>query len=131
MKIQIRSERGLLSEKLRQQFERQIYIALRAFSRHLAEVAVTVRDINGPRGGRDKQGQVTVSFRRGVPVVVRATDETHLALAARLAAAARHAVKSRVRRRRTWAIRKLRRQLRKEPNAVWSRRAERAQSQAA
>jgi hypothetical protein len=109
MKIEIRAHRDLLSRRWRLQLERRLSIALRAFGRHIDEVVLTLRDVNGPRGGRDKLGQVLVNMRRGAPLVVRATDESLHSLVSTLAAAARRAVKARVRRRRSLTLRAPRR----------------------
>jgi ribosome hibernation promoting factor len=105
MRIEIHAPRGLLSQQEHLQFERQLNIALRAFNRHIEVVSFTLRDVNGPRGGPDKRGQVMVHLRRGNPLVVRLTDENTFALAAKLAAAARDSLKSRIRRRRRLAVR--------------------------
>jgi hypothetical protein len=131
MRIAIRTDRDLLTGDMRQQLERQLYIALHAFNRYIDEVVFTLRDVNGPRGGRDKQGQVVVHLRRGTPLVVRAMAENALTLGAQLAAATRRAVKSRIRRRRTLAIRHLRRRLRNGLSAAWSSSAHSHESQAA
>jgi hypothetical protein len=131
MKIKTHVTADLMLPELRQQLERQLYIALHKFSRHIGHVELTLRDVNGPRGGRDKQGQVVVHFRRGTPLVVRAAGENAQTLAAQLAAVARRAVKSRIRRRRTWAIRRLRRRLRNQPLPAWSDKEQPTETQAA
>ncbi len=131
MRITIRANHDLLTDDMRRQIERQLYIALHAFNRYIDEVLFTLRDVNGPRGGRDKQGRVVVRLRRGTPLVVRATDENALALGAQLAATTRRAVKSRIRRRRTLAIRHLRRRLRNGLSDAWSSSAQSHASQAA
>ncbi len=131
MRITIRANHDLLTDDMRRQLERQLYIALHAFNRYIDEVLLTLRDVNGPRGGRDKQGQVVVRLRRGTPLVVRATDDNALALGAPLAASTRRAVKSRIRRRRTLAIRHLRRRIRNGLWGAWSSSAQSHASQAA
>src|SRR5688572_26952909 len=101
MKTAIRTHTVVLPSGVRQQIERRMYIALRSFARYIDEVFVLVRDVNGPRGGRDLLGQVIVRLRRGVPIVVRAKEDNVSTLVAKLATAVRRAVKSRIRRRRT------------------------------
>jgi hypothetical protein len=112
MKTTIRTHSVVLPTRVRQQFERRMYIALRSFSRYIDEVFVLLRDVNGPRGGRDLLGQVIVRLTRGVPIVVRAREDNVNTLVSKLATAVRRAVKSRIRRRRTRFIRLLRRRQR-------------------
>jgi hypothetical protein len=105
MRIKIHAPRDLLSLQEHRQIERQLNIALRIFNRHIEVVLFTLRDVNGPRGGRDKRGQVMIHLRRGNPLVVRLTGENAVALAAKLAVAARRSLTSRIRRRRRLAVR--------------------------
>ena len=108
MKIDIRSHGLTLNPLVQRQIERRLYIALRSFDRHVDEVSVSIRDVNGPRGGDDLLGQVIVRFRRGLPIVVRAKDDSIHKLVGQMATAVRRAVKSRIRRRRTRLRRLLR-----------------------
>ena len=105
MKIELRPLALALTSLVQRQIERRLFIALRSFSRHIDEIAISIRDVNGPRGGRDLLGQVIVRFRRGSPIVVHAKDESVDKLVSQLAAATRRAVKSRIRRRRTRLLR--------------------------
>ena len=109
MRIAIRTHSFALPLKSRLQIERRLLIALRAFGRHIDEVSVSVRDVNGPRGGRDMLGQVIVRLRRGIPIVVRAKEDNVNSLVSKLATAVRRAVKSRIRRRHARYIRLFRR----------------------
>ena len=110
MKIEIRLHGIELSARDRQQIERRLYIALRAFARRIDEVSVSIRDVNGPRGGHDLHGNVIVYLRRGDPIVVRAREASVPAVVSDLATATRRAVKSRIRRAQTRSIRAYRRQ---------------------
>jgi hypothetical protein len=112
MKLQIRSHAFALGPTEKRRIERRFYIALRSFDRHIEETIVSVRDVNGPRGGIDLQGQAIIRFRRGMPLVVRSNaDNVHL-LVSQLATAVRRAVKSRIRRRRSRWMKIYRRQQR-------------------
>jgi hypothetical protein len=115
MRIGIRSHSLDVSAAGRRDFERRMDRALRAFSRYIQAVSVSIRDINGPRGGRDKRGQVVVRLRRGNSIVVTAKNERFSALASQLAPAARRAVKAGVRRRQMHSIRAFRRLYRPSP----------------
>jgi hypothetical protein len=112
MRLHILAHACVLTPTVRQHIERRLFIALRSFARHFDEVSVSVRDVNGPRGGRDMRGRVIVHLRRGDPVVVRAKDDNVSTLVSQLATAVRCAVKSRIRRRRMRFIRLLRRRQR-------------------
>jgi ribosome-associated translation inhibitor RaiA len=80
MKIDIRF-RGLDSSgALRDHAERLVHLHLSRFGREIGSVAVRVSDVNGPKGGVDKQCRVTVRGRRFAAVVV--DDASHDAYAA-------------------------------------------------
>lgn len=108
MKIETRSHALELPHPVRQQIERRLNIALRAFARHIDRLLISIRDVNGPRGGEDLLGQVVVRFRRGAPIVVRAKHERVNELVAQLATAVRRTVKSRIRRRKARLMRRFR-----------------------
>ncbi len=101
MKLGIRSHAIELKPAIERHIERRLYIALRSFERHIDETIVSIRDVNGPRGGMDLQGQAVVHCRRGTPIVVRGKADNVYVLVSQLANAVRRAVKSRIRRRRT------------------------------
>jgi hypothetical protein len=117
MKIELRTHALTLTPVVARQIERRLFIALRAFGRHIDEIGVSIRDINGPRGGRDLLGQVIVRFRRGLPIVVRAKDDSVNRLVPQLATAVRRAVKSRIRRRNAKLMRRFRARNRPLPTA--------------
>jgi hypothetical protein len=112
MKLELRTHALNLTTVVERHIERRLLIALRSFARHLEEVSISIRDVNGPRGGRDLLGQVIVRFRRGLPIVVRAKDDSVLRLVSQLATAVRRAVKSRIRRRKSRLMRRFRRRQR-------------------
>jgi len=60
MKIDIRGHRIELTEALRAHIERRLQFALGQFGARVTAVTVTVEDLNGPRGGVDKQCRITV-----------------------------------------------------------------------
>ncbi len=133
MKLELRTHAITLTPVVERQVERRLLIALRSFARHIDEILISIRDVNGPRGGRDLLGQVIVRFRRGLPIVVRAKDDSVHALVAQLATAARRAVKSRIRRRKARLMRRVRsrqRPLLAAPEANASLSGERVEDQA-
>ncbi len=60
MKIDIRGHRIELTEALRAYIERRLQFALGQFGARVTAVTVTAEDLNGPRGGVDKQCRITV-----------------------------------------------------------------------
>jgi putative sigma-54 modulation protein len=112
MRLHILAHAFVLTPTVRQQIERRLLIALRSFGRHIDEVSVSVRDVNGPRGGPGMRGQVIVHLRRGNPIVVRAKSDNINTLVSQLATTVRRAVRSRIRRRRMQFIRLFRRRRR-------------------
>lgn len=70
MKIEVRF-RGLEpSEALRDHAARRIHFHLSRFGHEISSVLVRISDVNGPKGGVDKQCQVTVRGRRLTGVIV-------------------------------------------------------------
>ena len=57
--VRIRGVDG--SEELAEHTERRVHQHLSRFGRQVAGVTVRLSDVNGPRGGRDKRCQVTVT----------------------------------------------------------------------
>lgn len=65
---------------------RQTWTALSRFSRAISHVSITVRDINGPRGGVDTECAIRVTGREGWSVfVVDTSDSVQAALGNSLA----------------------------------------------
>lgn len=50
---------------LKAESERRLHFATDRFQRHISDVGVVLRDVNGPHGGIDKQCRVTARLRRG------------------------------------------------------------------
>jgi putative sigma-54 modulation protein len=62
MRLQIHSQRVQIDEPLRIHIERRLRRALSRFSRRLRHVQLNLRDVNGPRGGLDKQCRIVVDI---------------------------------------------------------------------
>jgi ribosome-associated translation inhibitor RaiA len=70
MKIDVRF-RGLEpSDALRDHAVRRIHFHLSRFGHEISSVLVRISDVNGPKGGVDKQCQVTVRGRRLSDVII-------------------------------------------------------------
>lgn len=76
MKIDIRTRDIDLSESLHEHIERRLLFALGRFGTRVIAVTVVLEDLNGPRGGIDKQCRMTavVASARHLRVEVRDTD---------------------------------------------------------
>jgi putative sigma-54 modulation protein len=61
MRIQVRIRGVDGSEELAQHTARRVHQHLSRFGRQVTGVTVRLTDVNGPRGGRDKRCQVTVT----------------------------------------------------------------------
>jgi hypothetical protein len=70
LKIEIRFRALEPSDLLRDHAVRRVHFHLSRFGPEIHRVQVRVSDVNGPKGGIDKQCQVTVRGRRMGPVVV-------------------------------------------------------------
>ncbi|MFP4225025.1 MAG: HPF/RaiA family ribosome-associated protein [Phycisphaeraceae bacterium] len=75
LRFAISSRRMKLTEPIRQHLCDRLAAALDRHEAHVRCVDVTLADTNGPKGGVDKDCQVTVHLRRGGIVRVRETGE--------------------------------------------------------
>ena len=62
MRIDIRGHRVELTDALRAHIERRLRFALGRFGARITAVTVTIADLNGPRGGIDKQCRMTAAL---------------------------------------------------------------------
>lgn len=58
----------------RQWAERRVLFAMGRFADRIRRVRVTLADVNGPRGGLDKECRVTAQLTRGDPLVAEVLD---------------------------------------------------------
>ena len=88
MRLVIRPRKLDLHESLRESLEMRLRFALSRFSPRIRDVAVTLEDTNGPRGGVDKRCRVVV---RLAPRGTVAIDETEADFETAIAHAAERA----------------------------------------
>ena len=101
MKLSLSGRNLKLGDAMREHIERRVYFALSRFSPRVARVAVTVEDINGPRGGIDKRCRILVKLDRMEELRVESTDsEVYAAVAVAVDRMGR-SVQRKVERRRT------------------------------
>ena len=58
---------------IKRESERRLEFATRRFRDNVREIGVAFRDVNGPRGGVDKQCRVIAMLRRGDALVIEET----------------------------------------------------------
>ncbi len=75
MKITIKAHRLKLAQETNTAMERRLRFALGRFGASVSEVTVRLTDINGPRGGIDKECLVVAELRKGGEVVVRGSGK--------------------------------------------------------
>ena len=75
MRLEIRSRGVEVSERLKDHVEERLRLALGRLARYVGEVWVYLRDVNGPRGGKDKLCRVVMEVPRNGRVVVPLTRE--------------------------------------------------------
>lgn len=81
MKIDITGQGFTVTENLRDHVERRIDFALSNFEERITRVSVKLKDINGPRGGIDKECRV-ITVLRGLPnvIVTQEASDAHSAV---------------------------------------------------
>jgi ribosome-associated translation inhibitor RaiA len=75
MKFEINDKQKLLSQTARDRAMSRAFATVQKFADYVKGVTITVQDINGPKGGVDKECQVIVSLRGKNDIVVSAKDE--------------------------------------------------------
>lgn len=71
------------------------------FRSYIRCVSVTVTDINGPRGGVDKQCRCVLQLKRMAPIVIEDRDESFFSLLTRVSNRAAHTLSQRIDRKQT------------------------------
>jgi putative sigma-54 modulation protein len=102
MKIVVRFLGLPPSEMLREHCERQARLHLGRFGNDLGTIDVRIRDVNGPKGGQDKQCQVFATGRRlGFSTLHELSDDPYQAVDAAMVRLAR-TVARQLERARDW-----------------------------
>ncbi len=85
MHLQIRAKNFRLHDTDREEMERRLQFALSRFDGRISQVTVGLADVNGPRGGADKQCRLVVRLAPSGKVTI---EETHANVSAAVALAA-------------------------------------------
>ena len=74
MELEIRGQNIRVGDRLHEQVERQMNFALGQFESWISNATVLLEDINGPKGGIDKQCRVIVSLKGGKTLKIEDLD---------------------------------------------------------
>src|SRR4029079_4178 len=96
MRIYVHSQGIILSSEERSYIEERFALVLRRFQRRIRRVLISVRDVNGPKGGHDKLGHATIVLNSGWTRTVRAKRSELPELVSDLTKAVRAAIRSNV-----------------------------------
>ncbi|MBU0945441.1 MAG: hypothetical protein KJ804_04850 [Proteobacteria bacterium] len=75
MKIIIKAHQLQLSRDTSTSMERRLRFALGRFGESIKEVTVRLTDLNGPKGGIDKECLIVVKLRKGGEVIVQGSGK--------------------------------------------------------
>ncbi|HEB68140.1 MAG TPA: HPF/RaiA family ribosome-associated protein [Desulfobulbus sp.] len=118
MQINIKGRQVRLQDETIKSMKRRLRFSLSRFGHAIQGVTVQLTDINGPKGGHDKECLIIVNLQKGGKVVVQGNGtDCDLALnhcADRIG----RTVDRELTRRRTSPIRKMRRQMRAEKDVA-------------
>ena len=103
MKLSIRSRHFDLTPELHDQITRRVHFALSRLDGSIESVDITIADVNGPRGGADKQCRIRVRGRALKTIVIEHLGLDSLATVSLALDRAARAVLRRVARRRAFA----------------------------
>ena len=101
MQLLISGRNFKIGEELREHIDRRVQFALGKFDPEIDRVEVGLSDVNGPRGGIDKQCRIVAKMRSLGTVVVEDADEDFYAVVSRAADRIGRSVSRALDRRRT------------------------------
>jgi hypothetical protein len=103
MKLTIRTRHLILTPETHNEIRHRLYVAFGRISPWIRAVDVTLTDINGPKGGADKQCRLRVRGRGMTGVVIEHLGADALATVSFAAERAVHAILRKASRRRSFA----------------------------
>jgi len=81
---------------LQRESERRLHFATDRFRENIREIGVALRDVNGPRGGIDKQCKITAKLWRGGTVEIEETRSSFIEAVGRAAKRLRNVLTRRI-----------------------------------
>ena len=100
MQLNIRFSGGKRTDFGDYDYEHVLLSALERFRHRMKQVCLYVEDVNGPRGGIDKQVRCVLHLRRMPPIVIQDQDESMAALIYRVANRASYSLSRKADRRK-------------------------------
>jgi ribosomal subunit interface protein len=100
MELEIRGQNLHVGNQLHEQVERQMNFALGQFESWISGASVHLEDINGPKGGVDKQCRVLVNLKGGKTLKIEDVDADLAVAVNRAADRLGHAVSREIEKRR-------------------------------
>ena len=101
MQLLVSGRNFKIGEELREHVDRRVQFALGKFDAEIDRVEVGLSDVNGPRGGIDKQCRIVAKMRSLGTLVVEYADEDFYAVVSRAADRIGRSVSRALDRRRT------------------------------
>lgn len=103
MKLEIHGQNVPVSNKLQVHIERRLQFALDRLTPRITSISVHVEDVNGPKGGVDKQCRILAQVKPSGRVIVKETGEDAYQSVSRAAEKIGRAIKRRIEKRQTTA----------------------------
>jgi len=100
MQVFISAKNFKVSEPIREHVDRRLLFALDRFQEEIERIDVTLADLNGPKGGMDKQCRMVAKLRWDATLVIEDQDMDFYAVIDRAADRLGHAVQRTIDRRR-------------------------------
>ncbi|HOM18667.1 MAG TPA: HPF/RaiA family ribosome-associated protein [Thermoguttaceae bacterium] len=100
MQVFISAKNFKVSEPVREHVDRRLAFALDRFQAEIERIDVTLADLNGPKGGMDKQCRMVAKLRSDGTLVIEDQDMDFYAVIDRAADRLGHAVQRAIDRRR-------------------------------
>ena len=76
MLLKLNDRQKLLGKSAIERTESRVHSAFAKFSDYVKSIDITVKDVNGPRGGIDKICRILVKLRGRKDVVIKASDSS-------------------------------------------------------
>ena len=89
MKLELRAKGIQVTEKLRAHIDQRLRSALGRFGDRVRRVSVSLKDINGPKGGEDIRCEIRAQIANSGSLVIQETNTNSFAAVARASARAR------------------------------------------
>jgi len=101
MQLSIRYTGGQRADSGAEDYERILQRSLEHFKHRMKHACLYVEDVNGPRGGVDKQCRFVIHLRRMPPIVIQDRDDCMKRLIHRVADRASYALSQKTDRRKS------------------------------